>query len=125
MASDPQPDKIFKALPQILKFSINVEKDTQVGRANLLTLLFVIVLTAALNAGPAMIDQVAQAIITYHSGGKELPEPQAFDYGLIWMWLLFMVVCMFFTTKSEIAVRDASNSSRFPDGDSGDLSEDD
>lgn len=110
MAGD-DPDKILKTLPRILKFALNAEKDTLAGRINLVSLVFVFVLTAALNAGPKLIDQIAQALITLNSGGKELPKPPDFDYGLLWMWLLFMVICMTFTFFSERALQAAVRTS--------------
>lgn len=101
MAGDPEPDKLVRILPRILKFAINAEKDTLAGRINFVSLFLIFILTAALNAGPKLIDQVAQALITLKHGEKELPKPPDFDYGLLWMWLLFMVVCMIFTSLSE------------------------
>lgn len=96
--------QFLRALPELIKTAVNVETKTDPGRVNLVLCLAPMILIAILDAGLDAFDRLMNLILVLNDKVPPVLSAENFDWGLPITFLMFMAICMFFTTFTFLTV---------------------
>ncbi|THJ65527.1 hypothetical protein E8P82_12365 [Arthrobacter echini] len=96
--------QFLRILPDLIKTSLTIETKTDPGRVNLVLCLTPMILIAVLDAALDGVNTLLNAALLFFDKIPYSADEPGFDWGLPIAFLIFTVICMFFTTFSFLKI---------------------